>query len=170
MAKTQDRSYQEQYKLNVRMFDIRLRYEKKTGKWQFAHGAMLFKYDNIEEVFEWFNNQSEKVYIRMILEYNRPVKDIDDICEKYIEYCKELKQKYSNLIFFEYRRKYDWKELFSYENMPYPKIYQAVSSMTLSIYDDFCPYLYASTHNKDIIKQGTDSDWLMMDFIGCFEN
>ena len=170
MAKTQKYDYKEQYeKYNARMFDIRIKYNTKLDIWEFAHGSMTFKFDGeIEQIFEYFNSCTDNVYLRMVLEYNRPVKNIEEITEKYIAYCDELKNKYANIIFFEYRRKYDWKQVYKYEGMPYPTFYQAISSMTGSKCDDLWPWLYARTHNKDNVEQWTDKEWLMLDFIGCY--
>lgn len=168
MAKTQKYDYKKQYELGARMFDIRLKYNTKTKTWDFAHGLIRFEIDNIEEVFEFFNSRPEPIYVRMVLEYNHRPKHIDEICAEYARYCDELWNKYRNIIFFGFNRKYDWKELYAYEGMPYPSIYQATSSMTTGILDDWWPWLYARVHNKDNVAQGTHLEWLFLDYIGCY--
>lgn len=167
VAKTQKYDYKKQYELGARMFDIRLRYNSKTQTWDFAHGIMRFD-TNIDEVLGYFNSLPEPIYIRMLLEYNRPVKNIEEISAEYVHYCDALRKQYANLIFFEFRRKYDWKELYTYPGMPYPSIYQASSSCTTGVFDDWWPWLYARLNNKDNICQGTDKEWMLLDYIGCY--
>lgn len=166
MAKCQTKTIQEQYEAGVRMFDMRIKFNEKEWKWEFAHGYMVFKCDDIEEVFDWLDKQNgSQVYIRLLLEYNRPVKNIDDISELFKWYSILLCNKFLNLEFFEFRRKYDWKQLNSFEGMAEPDIHQATSSTTGNILDDWFPALFAKTFNKNILEQGTTHDWLLMDFI-----
>lgn len=167
VAKCQNLSIEDQYKAGCKMFDIRLKYNKKTRDWDFAHGCMRFKGDSYDRVLSWLNDAAvnEKIYVRMVLEYNRPIKDIDSITQLFAITCSQLRHQYKNLIFFGFNRKYDWKECYSYEGMPYPDIYQATSSMTWKIWDDWFPWLYAKSHNKDNLEQGTSHDWLSLDFI-----
>lgn len=169
VARCQNVDFVKQYKLGCRMFDIRLRWDDESNDFLFAHGMMKFKGITYLQVLSYLNCQvtidNNPIYIRMVLEYNRAPKNIDEICEKYAKLCKNLRVRFDNLTFFEYRRKYDWKQLYSYEGMPYPDIYQASSSMTWKIFDDWFPWLYAKTHNADNFKQGTSHDWLLMDFV-----
>lgn len=166
VARCQNISIEEQYeKYGVRMFDLRVKFNRKAQKWFFAHGFMEFGED-IDRTLKYLDSRDECVYVRLILEYNRPAKEMDGIVRKFVDTFGSGRHSWRNIIFFEYRRKYDWKQLFSYEGMPAPEIYQAVSSMTGSKIDDWFPALYARLHNRDILRQGTSADWLMMDFVG----
>lgn len=169
VAKCQNVTIEEQYeKYGIKLFDIRVKYNVKKNIWEFAHGAMVFKGKTPKEVFDYLNAKGEKVYIRLILEYNRKNKNIYWISEYFVHQAKDWIEQYPNLIFFEFTRKYDWERLYSYEGMPYPGMYQASSSTTWKIWDDWWPWLYAYFHNADNKKQGTDKEFLLMDFIGMW--
>lgn len=169
VAKCQNKSIEEQYnEFGIRLFDIRVRYNEKENIWEFAHGCMTFKGKTPKEIFDWLNSKEEKIYIRLILEYNRKVKNIDKISDLFVEQAKLWIDEYKNLAFFEMTRKYDWKRLYNYNEMPYPSMYQATSSTTWKIWDDWFPWFYAHRYNKDNYKQGTSSEYLLMDFIGMW--
>lgn len=166
VAKCQNKDIVHQYEdCGVRVFDIRIKWDDKNNKWNYAHGSMIFDSGvlGINEILSYLNGVEEQVYIRLILEYSKAPKNINAIVDKFIEDVKEWRSVYNNITFFEFRRKYDWKQLIKSDYNP--SVYQAVSSMTGSIIDDWYPYLYAKTHNKDILQQGTDKDILLMDFV-----
>lgn len=163
IAKCQNKTLQEQYECGVRVFDIRVKWDNKNDKWVFAHGSMTFKCYDVKYYFNYLNNLNEHIDIRLILEYNREPNNIDYIVNKFQNDVKEWQQQYINISFFAFNRKYDWLVL-CHANYK-PTIYQAVSSMTGSILDDWCPWFYAKLHNKDILKQGTDKNILLIDFV-----
>lgn len=169
VAKCQNKTIEEQFdNYGIRLFDLRVRYNKKTQEWEFAHGAMVFKGRTPDEILSYLNNKNEKVYIRVLLEYNRPPKDINLISTLFGLLMAKWHSTYTNLTFFEFRRKYDWLKLWSYEGEPAVSMYQATSSTTWKILDDWWPWLYAKTHNKDNKAQGTDKTYLLMDYIGMW--
>lgn len=169
LAQCQNATIEEQYeKYDVRLFDIRVKYNTKENIWEFAHGMMTFKGKTPKEVFDWLNAKDEKIYIRLILEYNKPNNDIQWISEYFVNQVKNWIKEYPNLVFFELVRKYDWKQLYSYEGMPHFDIYQACSSSTWNALDDWWPWLYAHMNNADNKRQGTDKEFLLMDFVGMW--
>ena len=162
VARCQSVPIDRQYECGARLFDIRVRYYK--GLWWFAHGVMLFKGETPDSVFQYLNKVDEKVMVRLILEYNSPVEDMERIsvlfeCQAY-KWCQE----YYNITFFGFYRKYDWKKLYD-NHIPDPKMCQMVSSMTWGTFDDWWPWFYAWLNNKDNIQQGTDKDYMLMDFV-----
>ena len=166
VGKCQEVTIEEQYdKYEIRFFDIRVRYNTKKRVWEFAHGSLVFKGNTPDEVFRWLNDKCTKIYIRLILEYNKEPKDVDMISTLFVCACTKWIHAYPNLTFFEFRRKYDWKQLYSDDDIKKPTFYQAVSSMTWKIWDDWCPWIYAYTHNSDNIEQGTNKDFLLIDFV-----
>lgn len=168
IARCQKLTLVEQYEKGVRLFDIRIKFDLKNRCWDFAHGAMRYKGDSVDKVLNFLNSLGECIYIRLVLEYNRTASCHDYVCKQFVYDAKQWIAKYKNLTFFEFTRKSDWKRLLpNPENAP--SIYQATSSTTWKIWDDWFPYIYAKTHNKDHIRQGTDKDFLMIDFIGCFD-
>lgn len=175
MGKCQNKDIGFQYRYGVRLFDIRVKWDKKQECWKFAHGSLVFKMTDGKDVdwlFSWIDCQNEKCMVRLILEYNKPVKNMSEIDQKFIDACQRWMSEYKNITWFEFRRKYDWKKLYTYEGEPNVDMYQATSSMTcflstkLPWLDDWYPYWYAKIHNKDNILQGTSHEYLLLDFIG----
>lgn len=171
MCKCQSLNIYDQYKEGVRLFDMRVKWDKKQHCWKFAHGLAMFKTEPVEEIFSWLNQQDGHVLIRLVLEYNKPIKNMSEIEQKFKESCQEWVNKFSNISWFEFVRKYDWKKLFTHENEPRVDIYQATSSTTClfstkwSWLDDWFPWLYAKLQNHDNIVQGTHHEYMLLDFI-----
>lgn len=162
VAQCQSVDLESQYNdYGIRMFDIRIRWNK--DHWCFSHGCMMFDADVIKTL-DWLNKQG-KIMIRLLLEYNREPKDSKEIIQKFVEFCDMARERYKNLTFFEFRAKWNWDKLYTYKEEPRPSIYQATSSTTWRILDDWWPWLYAKSHNKDNRKQGTTAEWLLLDFI-----
>lgn len=168
VAKCQSKTIQEQYDLGIRLFDLRVRWDKDC--WKFSHGRIIFKTEPVEDILKFLNSKKDCL-VRLVLEYNSPTKDIDEISERFVEYCEKWIDVYNHTKFYEFTRKYDWKKLYSYEGEPEPVVYQAVSSMTslisarFSWLDDWFPYWYASLQNHDNIIQGCDAEYMLLDFV-----
>lgn len=140
---------------------IDLRVAIRNNKPYFAHGSMLYKEDVIK-VLDYINSIGKPIYIRLIHETSMINKEGNP--SLFIELCKEWELKYKNLMFFEGRRKSDWKQLYKFKTVA-PSVEQKVSSMTGTILDDWCPWLYARFMNKKNLKKGTNKDYLLLDFI-----
>lgn len=180
-CKCQNLTIDEQYKIGVRLFDLRLRL-KDLYKWGVAHGSAYFKVDWREDL-AWLNNK-EDCYVRVTLEYNNEPKDYDLIEGLFIGYCKTLEDKFPNIKFFGGNRKWDWKRIYEFKN-PDELLIDKYSSTTswfksksrfLKIIDDWWPWLYAKFHNEKTVKQyklyGPSNKWLFIDFINenlCIE-
>lgn len=163
MSKCQSVSIKEQYeKYNARYFDFRVR-QGKDGQWYFAHGQSLFFKPgiNIYTVCEYLNNKPD-VVVRLVLEElkRNPIKE-----KLFVELCKELREMFTDITFVGFNTKADWSSLYSYEGQPKISCYEACSSTTGNILDDWCPYLYAKKYNKDNSKQGCYHEYLLFDFI-----
>ena len=136
VAKCQSSTIEEQYeKYSIRMFDIRISFDKETGKPEFRHGLISYK-GNVDKVFEYLNSKG-KVYVRLILE----------------EY-KEDKTRIQEEYHFKYNPRYEDKYSSNNKN-----------GTTGTIMDDWFPWLYARFNNKKNIKKGTDKPWLLIDFV-----
>ena len=162
ISKCQNVSIADQYdKYNARYFDLRVK--QKNGQWYFAHGKTLFFEPGvtIDTVCRYLNLK-EDVVIRLVLEETKRsfMKEVEfkDLCER-------LVNTYTNITFIGFNTKADWEQLYYYENMPYINYHETCSSTTGNILDDWFPYLYAKTFNKNNYAQGTDSEYLVLDFI-----
>ena len=162
ISKCQRVDIKDQYeKYGARLFDLRLKYNWKKRYWTFAHGATEYE-SNIEDILNYLNNKKD-CYVRLMLEYNRPVKHIDQISDMFSLLATSFIKIYKNIKFFEFTRKYDKKVLLRSSHIP--TYYQAVSSTTWKIWDDWYPYLYAHRFNKENLEQGTNKEFLLLDFI-----
>lgn len=161
-ARCQKKNIKEQYKLGARLFDIRIR-TNSAYDIIMAHGPVEFEGD-IYELLDDMENLGEKVYCRVILESNKPMKNQEYQEERFKDVCYSIEQDYKNIIFFGGNRKYDWKEVYHFEATE-PSLDGKYSSVIGTKIDDLWPWLYAKTHNKKNIKNGTDKDFLFIDFV-----
>ena len=173
IGRCQDLTLEQQLKKGVRVFDIRITFDKSYTP-RFAHGRMMFKSKNVEHylrIINTFGNCS----VRIILEtpHNN---DIDDIHMNLFT-CLVMKWIgiFKNIKFFEGTRKYDWWQVVNINQLhPTPKYIQKISSMTGSILDDWFPRLYAMFNNrKNIDKYVKDNPsnkdgYIFIDFIGKY--
>ena len=90
--------------------------------------------------------------------------------------CEEIEHFYSQIKFFGGRRKWDWKQIYEFENKDIPTLVDRYSSTTslfksdskfLRIIDDLCPKLYAKLRNKKNFKEFDkgSNDYLFVDFV-----
>ena len=165
IARCQSKDIKYQYEQGIRLFDIRISFEK--DQFVFAHGLMKYKGD-IGSVFRYLNGVStlkDQIYIRIIFEDTSIPKDIlDQKTQLFYQLCDLLLIRYKNLKFFEGRRKSDWKIIYNF-NYKGPTIDQKVSSMTGSKLDDWFPWLYAFFNNKKNIEKGTNKHYMLLDFV-----
>lgn len=158
IAKCQNKSIEEQYKLGARMFDIRISFDGLIP--EFRHGYMSFK-GNVEEVFNYLNSLNTNIFIRLLLEIDKPNNAQENL---FISKCVKWETEYCNLKFFCGRRKYDWKQVYKFRADD-KDIIQKVSSMTGTKLDDWCPWLYARFFNRKNFKERNYFKWTIFDFI-----
>ncbi len=165
IARCQSITIAEQYAAGVRMFDIRVGYDKK-GNAHFRHGLMRFKGD-VEATFRWLNGQPEKVSVRLILEEYRNDGNMQQEVT-FIDDCIRWKSAYDNIIFFGGVRKHDWELLYDFGRNLEPYIYHQYASMQGNKIDDLWPWLWAKFHNKKNIaeaKKTCHGKYVMIDFV-----
>ena len=165
MARCQSKTIEEQYAAGVRLFDIRVGYDKK-GNAHFRHGLMRFKGD-VEAVLQWLNSQPELVRVRLILEEYRDDGDMQqENC--FTDDCRRWERTYPNLTFFGGVRKHDWEELYVFPINLERSIKHMYASMQGSKIDDLWPWLWAKLHNKKNLseaKKTCHGKYVMIDFV-----
>lgn len=157
IARCQSLSIKEQYDLGVRIFDIRITYDKK-GRVEFRHGLIAYKGD-VYDTLAWLNSHNVPIKIRILLEEGK------ESPEKEFLFIRDLNRFqiiYPNLSFYEGRRKFDWKQLVKLPNLD---VTQIVSSMQGNKIDDLWPWLYAKLHNKENLEKYKYKEYILMDFI-----
>lgn len=164
MAKCQSVPIKEQYDLGVRCFDLRIRH-RKDGRITVAHGAMEYNIDlkGLCEQLEWLNARKD-VSIRVIHEVRRKSQYTEKAIEDFQRDCRILQVGYPFIKFWGGRNLYNWKEDFSFKYKP--SCMEKYSSVCLpKVIDDWWPWLYAKTHNRKLMQEGTEKNILMIDFI-----
>lgn len=160
IAKCQSLSIEEQYELGVRLFDIRISYDKDYNL-EFRHGLIAYK-GNVIETLSYLNSKQEPIQIRIILE--KPDKDqlfgLDII---------RFQKLFPNLTFYEGRKKSTWKQIVS---LPLLDLNQLVGSMSGKLLYKIFPKLYAKKYNEINVHTYLDYKPLLIDFydesISCF--
>lgn len=176
MAKCQMIDVMEQLELfNAKMLDFRIRFDR-YGTPYFAHGIFGYKSNvarYLQMIDTWCKAHDTKVYVRLILESNHPMRNQIQQEAMFDAVCTVWEKTYPNLMFCEGRRKYDWEVVHEFKYKPvYEGKYSSVTSMfgeyTNGIkakIDDLYPWLYAKTHNKKNIASVKDNELILVDFI-----
>ena len=171
MGKCQRVNIQDQYeKYDARLFDIRVRFDKKE-KVYLCHGFANYGYwDTIKEALEWLKTRPEKVSVRVMLETGKPHEREEGL---FYNFCHNLCMSYPEINFFGGMRKFDFKVIYRFENKP--KLIDRYSSTTslfksnskfLRIIDDWIPIYYAKKYNRKNMELYKDTKkYLFIDFV-----
>lgn len=148
----------------VRCFDLRIRFDDK-GNLIIAHGYAKYKYSYADLMADltYLDNKAD-CYVRVIHEA-RTMKQYNLNSINYFRgFCLRLCSYFTNIKFWCGRNLYDfeidynfWTDVSCDENH--------ASVKPPKLIDDWIPWLYAYKHNNDIIKEGTDKDILLIDFV-----
>ena len=176
VARCQSVDYIKQYELGAIGFDLRLFWDK-NGNLEFRHGIVSYPADNIWEVLDFIRDHN--LYVRILFElrsYNKKhIKNIDELKNKFREFCKEIEDKYPTVKFYGGCATCDWEQLYNFKNdehMPELGLYSSNTSLfkssnkLLSVIDDLCPWIYAKLMNRKNMKKYKDSEqYISVDFI-----
>lgn len=152
IARCQNHNIEEQFKNGARVFDLRIYFDTKSMRWEFAHGLIDFKSKETLYWVVWRLAQLKKttqddVYVRIILEKWTS----ESQCHYFSEMCAAYEQRYPKLKFIGGNRKGDWKKLYTFmDDVPDTLNNQWVSSMAEDArwYEKAFPFLYARRMNK----------------------
>ena len=170
VAKCQNKTIAEQYKLGVRYFDLRLRYNHKTGDFEPAHGLVTFK---VEKVTHWFirnlqslnycaHTKGEKIYVRVLLETKSPDETEK---KKFTELCEMLESTFKDITFTGGFMCRQWRNYLYHFSTNKPTLDDKYSSVIPPKIRGIFPWLYAVTNNRKNIEKGTDKEVLFIDFV-----
>lgn len=163
IARCQSKSLEEQYKLGIRFFDFRISFDRNFNV-EIRHGSMAYKGD--VETFLDFLNKKRNCYVRLVLERKLDEEDI----QLFQHYCDTLVKKYPRVKFCGGIDKESWKVIYEFKYNPtYEDKYSSNNTLgtpcTGTYLDDWWPWIYAKCNNKRNIKEGTDKEFLMIDFV-----
>lgn len=178
-GKCQEVCIERQYHLGVRMFDIRLRFDRR-GIPILCHGIMEYEVEDMyTDVFLtlFFNNMNKKgdCTCRIVLETKKPDK-WQEKCFKV--FCEYIEYRFTNITFVGGNNRTDWlceNPIYEFKT-PFPKLVNTYASATsmwpndthfLRYVDDLYPKWYAKKHNTTNYLLGTPTNdhWLMLDFV-----
>lgn len=160
-ARCQNINIQEQYKLGVRLFDLRIKNNKVY------HGLIEYDIDFYKDLF-WLNGKKD-VSIRVLLESSK-----EGYEENFITIINTLIQIYPDIKFYGGQRKFDWKKIV---NLPdFSGVDRYSSTTTLfpklkgkfwEICDDLFPWIYSyvTKSKRKEWKELYKDIWLMLDFV-----
>lgn len=176
VARCQSVDYIKQYELGGIGFDLRIFWDK-NGNLEFRHGIVSYPADNIWEVLDFIRDHN--LYVRILFElrsYNKKhIKNIDELKDKFREFCKEIEDKYPTVKFYGGCATCDWEQLYVFKNdehIPEIGLYSSNTSLFkssnkfLSVIDDLCPWIYAKLMNRKNMEKYKDSEqYISVDFI-----
>lgn len=162
-ARCQDLNIEEQYNLGVKCFDLRIRF--KDGELIVAHG--LIEYDiNRQELFKLLEYLDFKgdVSVRILHEVRTKNSYTQESIEDFIDFIITLQCRFNHIKFWCGRNLYNWN--IDYEFPFKPSCEEKYSSVcSPKLIDDWWPRWFAKLNNKRILKEGTNKDILLIDFV-----
>lgn len=166
-ARCQDVDIFKQYNnYNVRCFDLHIRFSRENG-FEVVHGKIVYD-TSYSQILNWLallNTKQEKIYVRILhdVRNEKTFKESDKELFKIV--CSTFESNYSNIIFWCGRNLYNWEYDYHFKGEE-PSCEEKYSSVRKpKLLDDWYPRLYAKLNNKAILKEGTDKDILLIDFV-----
>lgn len=177
MARCQNVHWSLQYACGAELFDLRVRFDKRTDLPYICHGLMRYEgnvYDTLGGMVELATYYDKQLYMRVVLEKKKPSRHEADL---FRGFCSRISEHYGKrLLFFGGNDRSDWSGQYQHYRFrtPAQDLDNKYSSTTtlwprgwrwLRLLDDLCPILYARLHNPRNIEKGTGHDWLFIDFV-----
>ena len=171
MARCQREDFGGQWLAGARLFDIRVRFDKK-GYPVICHGLM--EYDAEPTFLDNILRYMDYGCFRVVLEVGkRRRRDAwQEHC--FYRFCEHLEFSYPYLVFFGGNDRTDWgcqHPIYRFHN-PSEDLDDKYASATnlfplrwMRHLDDLCPIWYAKLYNRKNIEAGTTHDWLFIDFV-----
>lgn len=154
MARCQSASLKLQHDMGVKLFDIRISYDK-AGNPHFRHGLMRYK-GNVLAVLAYLDAIGADV--RLLLEDSR-VNAQHEMA--FYDDCLRWTRDYPNIHFYGGQRKCDWLKIYPFPEIEH-KIKHLYASMIGGKIDDLFPKRYAVKNNRKNIEEYDDSDYYVM--------
>ena len=109
-------------------------------------------------------NMKGDTCVRILHEVRTKKRYTNESVDNFVDYVQKLEGRFSNIKFWCGKNLYNWEN--DYNFWYTPSCEEKYSSVCPpKILDDWWPWLYARLNNKKIIKEGTDKDILLIDFV-----
>lgn len=165
-ARCQRNDIRWQYLINdVRCFDLRVRFDG-NGLVTVAHGIMEYCYTaaDIHRDLAWLNKMGD-CCVRVIHEVRSARQYRSRDIHRFRSFCSTIEHDYKYIHFWCGRNLFCWgyDYHFSGAEPTCEERYASVSSP--KFIDDWWPWLYARLHNRKILREGTDKEILLIDYV-----
>lgn len=166
IAKCQDKQIFQQYHSGARMFDLRLRWDKKEKQFYVSHGIVTYEsllFIDLECLKFIADKEKQSVFVRVLLEDSG--REDFTVDAEFAMLCYRLQREFSNLIFIGgWPARKRWRQkLFNFGTKE-PSIDEQHVSVS-GRWWQFVPYRWARGNNERVLEEGTNSEFLMLDFI-----
>jgi len=171
VGKCQSKTLWEQFRDGVRVFDLRVR-KNKRGEYVIAHNAFEYVEDFtvIQTILEWLDGEAdvsgERVFIRLLHEVRNKHQAKHSAQAHFAWFCEWAVREFPHLTFMGGQRVMDWQQDYefpSYNNIEYIERH---CSVCWPKYMHWCPWLFAKLKNKKIEKEFEGKrETVFMDFI-----
>lgn len=165
IARCQNCNILEQYESGVRCFDLRLRYDELEKGFVACHGLVTYRNNFMLDLIELHHKayNGEDIYVRVLLEDGGKVNYNVDYMFRMK--CKYLEKRFSFIKFIGgYPARKRWRlHLYKFKTDE-PNIDEKHVSVSGKIWE-LVPRRWANRHNDEVIKGGTKSEVLMIDFV-----
>lgn len=165
MARCQSVDIKTQYEqYGVRCFDLRVRFNK-YGHGIVAHGCVEYCYtaSKIYEDLAWINEKGD-CYVRVIHEVRTVRQYKNRRKEMFRHFCSRLEGEYKGIRFWCGRDLCAWGYDYHFDCVEPTCDEEYASVCPPKLIDDWWPWLYAKTHNRKNLKEGSEGI-LLIDFV-----
>lgn len=161
-ARCQSVDIKTQYeKYGVRCFDLRVRFDE-DGNMIVAHGIIEYKDAHVFIKLMSLNSKKD-CYVRVLHEVRSKKQYTEQSVEQFKKFCEGIKLNFKNIRFWCGRNLYNWEKDYDFgEDPSCEEKYASVCKPKLI--DDWWPWLFAKTHNKQIFEEGAENI-LLIDFV-----
>lgn len=151
----------EQY--GVRCFDLRVRFDG-DGNMIVAHGIIEYKEAHALIALMWLDDRKD-CYVRVLHEARSKKQYTKYSVESFKKFCYTLENNFKNTRFWCGKNLYNWETDYDFDGEDPTCDEEYASVCPPKLIDDWWPWLFAKTHNSEILARGTDKDILLIDYV-----
>lgn len=164
-ARCQSVDIKKQYEMGVRCFDLRVRFNK-YGLGVVVHGIVEYCYtaSKIYEDLAWLNEKGD-CCVRVIHEVRSAKQYKSRDIHRFRSFCSVIEHDYRYIHFWCGRNLFCWGYDYRFSGAEPTCEERYASVCAPKLIDDWWPWLYARLHNRKILRDGTDKEILLIDYI-----
>lgn len=164
-AKCQEINIKDQYnKHHVKCFDLHL--NTAGGDVKVVHGAVTYDItlSELKKQLKWLDYRQD-VAVRMVLDIRSKKALTEEAKFRFRQICNKFEKTYPRIKFWYGRNLADWEHI-TYQFDYKPTCEEKYSSVCKpKLLDDWYPKMFAKKNNRRLYAEGTECDYLMLDFV-----